>query len=114
MRLHDAGPPHPHAWAAPLTFWLPAGPASARLLAILSRADLLQRVHAANRAAQEEEAQHRYGRGGGGGAGGSGRGRAAPGAGAGAELAGGGSVRDINVDLITLIMSELEKEHEFL
>lgn len=77
----------------------------------LRMADLLQRVHAANRAAQEEEAQYRrpvaVGRrgGGGGGSGGSADPHAA---------AGGAGVRDVNIDLITMMMNALEKEHEFL
>ena len=70
------------------------------------RADLLQRVHTMNRAAQEEDAQYRrpvLGRRGG-----------AGGAGADAHAAAAGGVRDVNVELITLMMSSLEKEHEFL
>ncbi|GAB4814795.1 hypothetical protein N2152v2_001841 [Parachlorella kessleri] len=72
----------------------------------LRMADLLQRVHAMNRAAQEEDAQYRrpaLGRRGG-----------AGGAGADAHAAAAGGVRDVNVELITLMMSALEKEHEFL
>ncbi len=61
------------------------------------RAELLQRVHAHNRAQQEEPVVGKKGRA--------------------ARVAveqQGGHVRDTNIDLIGLIMEALDKEHEFL
>lgn len=88
---------------------IPAMPPTALCpcLVCARRVELLQRVHAANRAAQEEEAQYRrpVGRGARG---------APPPEQYPAAVAAAGGVRDINAELITMMMSALEKEHEFL